>query len=102
MSGGGFVPKEGAAGSRLGEAGKGSGVGNVGPKEGAIGRGGAAASGKAGAAGAHGAGAGGGKGKQEEDAEHKRKYGETEDHFDVTLTEGPDGEKVVPPVIGDR
>jgi hypothetical protein len=102
VSGGGFVPKEGAAGSRLGEAGKGSGVGNVGPKEGAIGRGGAAASGKAGAAGAHGAGAGGGKGKQEEDAEHKRKYGETEDHFDVTLTEGPDGEKVVPPVIGDR
>jgi hypothetical protein len=102
VSGGGFVPKEGAAGGRLGEAGKGSGAGNVGPKEGAIGRGGAAASGKAGAAGAHGAGVGGGKGKQEEDAEHKRKYGETEDHFDVTLSEGPDGEKVVPPVIGDR
>ncbi|MDT7725350.1 MAG: hypothetical protein QOI21_1926 [Actinomycetota bacterium] len=102
VSGGGLVPKEGAAGGRLGEAGKGSGAGNVGPKEGAVGRGGAAASGKAGAAGAHGAGAGGGKGKQEDDAEHKRKYGETEDHFDVTLSEGPDGEKVVPPVIGEK
>jgi hypothetical protein len=102
VSGGGYMPKDGAGG-RLGEegktAGKGSGSGSVGAKEGAIGRGGATASGKAGAGGAPGAGAGGGKGK-EEDEGHKRKYGETEDHFNMKLTEGPGGEKVVPPVIG--
>jgi hypothetical protein len=102
VSGGGYLPKDGAGGrlSEEGKAtGKGSGSGSVGAKEGAIGRGGAAASGKAGAGGAPGAGAGGGKGKKE-DEEHKRKYGETEDPFDMELTEGPDGEKVVPPVIG--
>lgn len=62
---------------------------------------GTTAAGKPGAPGA--AGAGGGKGKKEEDEERKSKYVQGDDPdetFDANVSIGPDGEKVVPPVIG--
>ncbi|OXM65071.1 hypothetical protein [Amycolatopsis vastitatis] len=59
----------------------------------------AAAKGKAGGAGAAGA-AGAGK-KKEDDQEHKNKYGVDDDVFDLKPDEGPDGEKIMRPTIGE-
>ncbi|WP_370947790.1 hypothetical protein AB5J62_09580 [Amycolatopsis sp. cg5] len=62
---------------------------------------GTTAAGKGGAAGAAGAGAN--KGKKEEDEERKSKYVQGDDPdemFDANISIGPDGVKVVPPVIG--
>jgi hypothetical protein len=61
----------------------------------------AAAKGGKGAAGAAGAaGAGAGK-KKEDDKEHKNKYAVEDDVFDLRPDRGPDGEKVVRPIIGE-
>ncbi|MEQ0565800.1 hypothetical protein ABJI51_42550 [Amycolatopsis sp. NEAU-NG30] len=54
--------------------------------------------GSAGAAGAAGAGAGK---KKEDDKEHKNKYAVEDDVFDLRPDRGPDGEKVVRPIIGE-
>ena len=59
----------------------------------------AAAKGKAGGQGAAGA-AGAGK-KKEDDQEHKNKYGVDEDVYDLKPDEGPDGEKIMRPTIGE-
>ncbi|MGW4520369.1 hypothetical protein [Amycolatopsis sp. NPDC004378] len=58
----------------------------------------AAAKGKGG--GAAGAAGAGGK-KKEDDKEHKNKYAVEEDVFDLKPERGPDGEKLVKPVIGE-
>jgi len=95
VSGGGTTagPKGEAA-----EPGKGSAAGKGAER---LARGGASASaaaaGKAGTAGAAGAQ---GK-KKEEDKEHKNKLPNLEDDaFEVRPEYGPDGEKIIPPVIG--
>ncbi|MCR6484274.1 hypothetical protein M8542_15740 [Amycolatopsis sp. OK19-0408] len=95
VSGGGYTggPKEGGEGAKTG--------GGKAPGE-RLERGAtaaAAAKGKAGANGAAGA-AGAGK-KKEDDKEHKNKYGLEEDVFDLKPERGPDGEKIVKPIIGE-
>lgn len=124
VSGGGYSPGKGgaagggSAGGRLGSAapggkaagepgaGKSTGTGSTGPKGESLARGGAAASGaRAGAAGMGPMGAGG-RGKKEEDEERKSaeylQEADPESIFGSRPAEGPDGEKITPPVIGEK
>ncbi|MFD9964263.1 hypothetical protein [Amycolatopsis sp. NPDC058986] len=100
VSGGGYSPGKGEQAVGKGSGGSGSGK----PAGERLERGATAAAnaGKAGKAGAPGAAGGQGAGKKkEEDKEHKNKMPLQDDEvFEVKPDRGPDGEKIVPPVIG--
>jgi hypothetical protein len=123
VSGGGYSPGKGgsagggSAGGRLGSAapgskgaepgaGKSTGTGSTGPKSESIARGGAAASGARGGATGMGPMGAGGRGKKEEDEEKKSaeylQEADPESIFGSRPTEGPNGEKITPPVIGEK
>jgi uncharacterized protein YdbL (DUF1318 family) len=98
-----YGPGANAAGGRMSglASGKESG-GKIGgaPEEGRVAPGAQTAANKAGAPGQPGVNAGN-KGKKEEDEERKAKYLLAEDPLDIDFGEGPNGERVVPPVIGE-